>query len=353
MIVLTVVGARPQFVKAVMVSRALRKSHREILLHTGQHYDDGMSAQFFRELNLAEPDYHLGVGSGSHAEQTGQMLVGIEAAITHEKPDLVLVYGDTNSTLAGALAAAKTEVPVAHVEAGCRSHDRSMPEEINRVVTDHLSSLLFCPTERTVANLEREGITSGVHYVGDVMFDLLLEQLPKAEAQSGILQALGLTPGGYLVVTIHRAANTDQAERLAGILEVLEALEEPVIFPVHPRTRKAIAGLRFSPNPLVRLIDPVGYLDMLILIRRARLVLTDSGGIQKEAFFLGTPCLTFRETTEWAETVEAGWNKLVGLHRETVLSEVRSWKPRGMPPDGLFGDGRAAERIAEILGKWE
>lgn len=353
MVVLTIVGARPQFVKAAMVSRALRRVHREILLHTGQHYDDGMSALFFRELDLAEPDHHLGVGSGSHSEQTGHMLMGIEAAIMREKPDLVLVYGDTNSTLAGALAAAKTGVPVAHVEAGCRSYDRSMPEEINRVVTDHLSSLLFCPTVRTVDNLAREGITAGVHQVGDVMLDLLLEQLPEAEARSRVLQALGLAPGAYLIATIHRAANTDQLDRLAAIVEALEALDEPVIFPVHPRTRKALGSFHRLPPPPVHLIDPVGYLDMLGLIRNARMVLTDSGGVQKEAFFLGTPCLTLRETTEWMETVEAGWNRLVGVDRKAILSAAKSWKPVGVPPNGLFGDGRAGERIVEILGCWK
>lgn len=336
-----------------MVSRALRKAHREIFLHTGQHYDDGMSALFFRELDLPEPDHYLGVGSGSHAGQTGQMLVGIEAAIIQEKPDLVLVYGDTNSTLAGALAAAKTGIPVAHVEAGCRSYDRSMPEEINRVVTDHLSSFLFCPTARTVANLAKEGITAGVHMVGDVMFDTFLAQFPKAEARSQVLQVLGLTPGTYLVATIHRAANTDRPDRLAVILEVMEALDEPVVFPVHPRTLRTIAGLQRPSNPLVRLIEPVGYLDMLILMRHARMILTDSGGVQKEAFFLGTPCLTLRETTEWAEIVEAGWNQLVGVDREAILNAIHSRKPTGVPPDGLFGDGRAAERIAEILGRWK
>lgn len=351
MVVLTVVGARPQFVKAAIVSRALRRSHREILLHTGQHYDEKMSALFFRELCLPDPDYHLGVGSGSHGEQTGQMLVGIESAIVQENPDLVLIYGDTNSTLAGALAAAKLNVPIGHVEAGCRSYDRSMPEEVNRVVTDHLSTLLFCPTARTVDNLAREGITVGVHQVGDVMLDLLSEQLPEVESRSKALQAFNLTPGGFLVATIHRAANTDQPDRLAAILKVMEVLEETVVFPVHPRTRKAIEGLGRPLNPLVRLIEPVGYVDMMVLIRNARMVLTDSGGVQKEAFFLATPCLTLRETTEWVETVEAGWNRLVGVDRDSILNALHSWKPTGMPPDEFLGNGQAAERIVEILGR--
>lgn len=348
MLVLTVVGARPQFVKAAVVSRALRRSHREVLLHTGQHYDDAMSDLFFRELGLPAPDLHLGVGSGTHAEQTGRMLPGIEAAVRDHHPDVVLVYGDTNSTLAGALAAAKLGVAVAHVEAGCRSGDRAMPEEVNRVVADHLSRVLFCPTRVTVENLAREGITAGVHLVGDVMLDLCRERLPEAERRSTLLGDLGLEPGGYLVATIHRAANTDDPSRLAALVVALGSLEEPVVFPVHPRTRAALGGAALAPN--VRAIEPVGHLDMLVLLRHARMVLTDSGGVQKEAFFLGTPCLTLREVTEWPETVEAGWNRLVGPDAEAIRSAVASWKPKGMPPDGLFGDGRAAERIAVLLG---
>jgi len=350
MVILTVVGTRPQFVKAAVVSRALRKCHREILVHTGQHYDEEMSALFFRELDLPEPDHRLGVGSGSHAEQTGQMLMGVETVMVQEKPDLVLVYGDTNSTLAGALAAAKLCIPLAHVESGCRSYDRGMPEEINRVVTDHLSSLLFCPTARAVTNLAKEGITENVHQVGDVMLDLLLEQRPNAASSSKILEALGLAPGTYLVVTIHRAHNTDRPDRMAAILEALNTLGEPVVFPVHPRTRRVVVQLHHRVNPFVQLIDPVGYLDMLMLMSHARMVLTDSGGVQREAFFLGIPCLTLRETTEWGETIDAGWNLLVGLDRDAILRAVRSWRPAGAPPTRLFGDGRAAERIAAVLG---
>ena len=347
MLVLTVVGARPQFVKAAVVSRALRRSHREILLHTGQHYDDAMSDLFFRELGLPAPDLHLGVGSGTHAEQTGRMLPGIEAAVREHRPDVVLVYGDTNSTLAGALAAAKLGVAIAHVEAGCRSGDRAMPEEVNRVVADHLSRVLFCPTRVTVENLAREGITAGVHLVGDVMLDLCRERLPEAERRSTVLADLGLEPGGYLVATIHRAGNTVDSERLAALVAALDTLEEPVVFPVHPRTRAALGGVALAPN--VRAIEPVGYLDMLVLLRYARMVLTDSGGVQREAFFVGTPCLTLREVTEWPETVEAGWNRLVGADAEAIRSAVASWKPAGVPPEGLFGDGRAGERIARLL----
>lgn len=347
MVVLTVVGTRPQFVKAAAVSRALRRSHREILLHTGQHYDDAMSALFFRELGLPAPDHHLGVGSGTHAEQTGRMLPGIEAVAREHRPDLVLVYGDTNSALAGALAAATLGVPVAHVEAGCRSGDRTMPEELNRVVIDHLSQLLFCPTARTVANLAGEGLASGVHLAGDVMLDLCRERLPEAEARAGRLVALGVEPGGYLVATIHRAGNTDDPARLAALVRALGALEEPVVFPVHPRTRQTLDPRSLAPN--VRPIDPVGYVDMLALLRHARMVLTDSGGLQKEAFFTGTPCVTLRETTEWPETVDAGWNRLVGTDAEAIRAAVASWKPAGVRPDGLFGDGRASERIARLL----
>lgn len=349
MLVLTVVGARPQFVKAAVVSRALRRSHREVLLHTGQHYDDAMSDLFFRELRLPAPDLHLGVGSGTHAEQTGRMLPGIEAAVREHHPDVVLVYGDTNSTLAGALAAAKLGVPVAHVEAGCRSGDRAMPEEVNRVVADHLSRFLFCPTRVTVENLAREGITAGVHLVGDVMLDLCRQRLPEAERRSTLLGDLGLEPGGYLVATIHRAANTDDPSRLAALVAALGSLEEPVVFPVHPRTRLALSGTALASN--VRAVDPVGYLDMLVLVRHARMLVTDSGGLQKEAFFLGTACVTVRETTEWPETVESGWNRLVGTDFDTVPTVVASWKPRGIPPADVFGDGHAGERIAALLGE--
>jgi UDP-N-acetylglucosamine 2-epimerase len=348
--ILSIVGARPQFIKAAAVSRAVRKRHHEVIVHTGQHYDDGMSALFFRELGLPEPDHHLGVGSGSHGEQTGHMLIALERVIAEQKADLVMVYGDTNSTLAGALAAAKAGIPVAHVEAGCRSYDRTMPEEINRVAADHLSSRLFCPTARAVENLAREGITAGVDNVGDVMLDLLREQLPEAERRSKIVESLKLAPSRYLVVTVHRAANTDQPDRLSAILGALESLEEPVVFPVHPRTRKAVTSLGRVPGPSIRMIEPVGYHDMMILVRHARMVLTDSGGIQKEAFFLGTPCVTLRETTEWAETVEAGWNRLVGVDRDALIDTVRTWKPAGVPPSGMFGDGHASQRIAEILG---
>ena len=331
-----------------MVSRALRRSHDEVLLHTGQHYDDAMSARFFAELGLPAPEVDLQVGPGTPAEQTARMLVGIEAAVRAHRPTVVLVYGDTNSTLAGALAAARLGVPVAHVEAGCRSGDRTMPEEVNRVVTDHLSRSLFCPTSRTVANLAREGMVTGVHLVGDVMLDLCRERVAEAAGRP-VLADLGLRPGAYLVATIHRAANTDDRARLWALVDALGSLAEPVVFPMHPRTRAALDPLSLPSN--VRGLDPLGYLDMLALVRHARMVLTDSGGLQREAFFVGTPCLTLRESTEWPETVEAGWNLLVGADADAIRRAAASWRPAGVPPDGLFGGGDAAAAIVAALEK--
>ncbi len=346
--IVSIVGARPQFIKAAVVSRVLRERHLEVLLHTGQHYDDEMSGVFFRELGLPRPDINLGVGSGSHARQTGEMLIGIERVLLQERPAGVLVYGDTNSTLAGALAAAKLNLPVAHVEAGLRSFNRAMPEEINRIVADRLSALLFCPTRTAVENLAREGITAGVHQVGDVMYDALLHTLPIAERTSSILEALGLTPGTYLLTTIHRAGNTDEPANLSAILAALGATGEPILFPVHPRTRQALTRWNISPAQNVRLIEPVGYLDMLVLEKNARLILTDSGGVQKEAYWLGIPCLTLREETEWVETVEAGWNVLVGTSVERLVAAVHSFHPPGEQP-ALFGHGQAGQEIIRLL----
>ena len=346
--VVSIVGARPQFIKAAAVSRVLRREHKEVLLHTGQHYDDLMSDVFFRELDLPPPDVNLGVGSASHGRQTGEMLIGIERVLLEERPDRVLVYGDTNSTLAGALAAAKLQIPLAHVEAGLRSFNRAMPEEVNRVVADRLSDLLFCPTRTAVENLAREGITAGVHWVGDVMYDLLLQSLPIAERRSDILRRLGLVPGAYLLATVHRAGNTDVRENLSAILAGLNAVGETVVFPLHPRTRRALAQWGISPAENVLLVEPVGYLDMLVLEKHARLILTDSGGVQKEAYWLGIPCLTLREETEWVETVEAGWNVLVGASPKRIVEAVHTFRPQGERP-ALFGDGRAGEKIVELL----
>jgi UDP-GlcNAc3NAcA epimerase len=351
--VVTIIGARPQFIKAAPVSRALRQVAHEILVHTGQHYDHEMSAIFFQELGIPEPDYHLGVGSGSHGWQTGQMLIRIEEVLLAERSDWVMVYGDTNSTVAGALAAVKLHIPVAHVEAGLRSFNRIMPEEHNRVLTDHVADLLFCPTQTAVNNLAREGIARGVHLVGDVMYDAVLHNATLAQERSDVLARLGLKPGSYALVTIHRPGNTDDPTRLSAILAALKEIgaDGPVVFPIHPRTRQRIAEYGLDPRantPYPGYIDPVGYLDMLVLERHARLILTDSGGVQKEAFFFAVPCLTLREETEWVETVEAGWNRLVGADPAAIVRAAREFRPVGSPPP-LLGDGRAAERIAALL----
>ncbi|MGB9919726.1 MAG: non-hydrolyzing UDP-N-acetylglucosamine 2-epimerase [Moorellales bacterium] len=361
--VVDIVGARPQFVKLAPVLKALERHNREhpdraiqeVLVHTGQHYDYEMSQVFFDELDLKAPDYHLGVGSGSHAHQTGEMLKRIEEVLIKEGPNLVVVYGDTNSTLAGALAAAKLGIPVAHVEAGLRSFNREMPEEINRVLADHLSALLFCPTRTAVENLRREGIIRGVHLVGDVMYDALIRYADLAERKSSIMGELGLTPGAYALATVHRAESTDRPERLEGIFRGLAALARDgltVVVPLHPRTRKALSSLDANTDGLTRdlmLLEPVSYLDMLVLEKNARLILTDSGGVQKEAFFFRVPCLTLREETEWVETVETGWNTLVGWDPQRIACAAYQARP-GVQAAAPYGDGRAAERIVEVLG---
>lgn len=345
--VLTIVGARPQFVKAAVVSRALRGRHTEILVHTGQHYDRNMSDVFFEDLDLPAPARHLGIGSGAHGEQTGRMLIAIEATLFEEKPDLVLLYGDTNSTLAGALAAAKLHVPIAHVEAGCRSYDRRMAEEMNRVLTDHLATWLLCPTRTAAGNLEREGLREGIHVVGDVMLDLCRERLPAAEQSSTLRARLGLGERDYVVATIHRAENTDDPQRLGMLIDALGHLENAVLFPVHPRTRAALAGIGMPSN--VRAIDPLGYLDMLAVVRHARAVVTDSGGLQKEACFLETPCVTVRPSTEWPETIATGWNVCVEGGAAAIASAVRAARPPAASTTDVFGDGDAAARIVACL----
>ena len=355
--IVDIVGARPQFIKVGPVLRAIAEHNRhhpdrpieEVLVHTGQHYDDEMSRVFFEELELKEPDYHLGVGSGSHGYQTGEMLRRIEDVLLKEEPDWVVVYGDTNSTLAGALAAAKLHIPVAHVEAGLRSFNKRMPEEINRVLTDHVSDLLFCPTETAVEKLRREGITEGVHLVGDVMYDSVLYNAELAERKSDILNRLNLKPKEYALATIHRAENTDNPERLRSIFQALEevAKEMPVIVPLHPRTRKRLSELRVNPE-VGSVLPPVSYLEMLLLEKHAKVILTDSGGVQKEAFFFRVPCVTLREETEWVETVEAGWNTLAGCDPKLIVQAARTAKPaeERISP---YGEGQAAERIVEVL----
>jgi UDP-GlcNAc3NAcA epimerase len=342
---LTVVGARPQFVKAAPLSRELRKNHQEVLVHTGQHYDQGMSAVFFTELEIAEPDHNLGIGSGPHGSQTGAMLAALEEVMLSERPDAVIVYGDTNSTLAGALAAVKLNLPVAHVEAGLRSFNRRMPEEINRLVSDHVATWLFAPSQGAADQLEAEGITNGVHVVGDIMIDALRIHSPRA----ALPLSLGVTPGKYALATVHRAENTDDPERLQAILRGLGALELPVILPLHPRTRKMLAEFGLTIASSIRLVEPVGYLEMLALEASAAMILTDSGGVQKEAYHFGVPCLTLRDETEWTETLELGWNRLCGADADRIAAAARQLPARQTPRPALYGDGHAAERIVEAL----
>lgn len=344
--VLTIVGARPQFVKLAPLSRALRVHVREVVVHTGQHYDREMSASFFRELRLPKPHAHLGIGSGSHGHMTGRMLEALEATMCREEPQAVIVLGDTNSTLAGALAAVKLGIPVAHVEAGLRSFDLAMPEEVNRRVTDHVSQLLFCPTATAVDNLRREGITRGVHKVGDVMMDAVIQNV-------AILPRSRHTPAFYLA-TLHRPHNVDDAGRLARIIEALESLPRPVLLPLHPRTRLRMEQAGLQPDRTVRILPPQGHLAMLRLLRDAEAVLTDSGGVQKEAFLLGTPCVTLRETTEWVETLEHGANRLTGADPRRIrraIQEIEQRRPRWRP-SRVFGDGKASERIARTMARF-
>ncbi len=361
--ILTVVGARPQFIKAAMVSRAIARRRAagapplapaEILVHTGQHYDGNMSQVFFDQLRIPEPQFNLGLGSGRHGEMTGKMLAGIETLLLQEEPDWVLVYGDTNSTLAGALAAAKLHIPVAHVEAGLRSFNRQMPEEVNRVLTDHAARLLLCPTRTAVENLRREGITRGVYPVGDVMYDAAVTFGALAEQQSTILAALGVAPAAYFLATVHRAENTDDPHRLRGILNAFARIatpDMPVVLPLHPRTRGSIGRLGLDPilarNPQVRVIPPVSFLDMVMLEKHARSILTDSGGVQKEAYFHGVPCVTLRDETEWVETVAAGWNTVAGTDEEAIVQAVARSRPGAKIEE--YGTGAAAEAVLDRL----
>jgi UDP-GlcNAc3NAcA epimerase len=349
--IVTIVGNRPQFVKAAAVSRLLRERHEELLVHTGQHYDDELSKVFFEELGIPAPDRELGAGSGSNSEQTARILAALAPVLDELRPGLALVYGDTNSTLAGALAAAQADIPVGHVEAGMRSFDRSMPEELNRVLTDHASDLLLCSTQTAMDNLDREGVHGQAHLVGDVMADVSLAFREIAAERSAILGELGLEPGTYFAVTAHRAGNVDDPARLERLVALLEALPQPVVFPVHPRTRARLeaAGLLDRLDG-VTLVPPLGYLDFLELARHARAILTDSGGVQKEAYLLGVPCVTLRDTTEWVETVDAGWNVLVDLDREAALAALERTPPPERPE--LYGGGRAAERVRDAVSAY-
>jgi len=348
--IISIVGARPQFIKCAPVSVELRKEHEEILVHTGQHYDPNLSDIFFKDLRIPPPKYHLGVGSYSHGKQTSAILEKAENVLVKEVPDLVLVYGDTNSTLAGSLAAAKLHIPVAHIEAGLRSFDRMMPEEVNRVVTDHLSSLLLCPTQTAIQNLANEGITKGVTLVGDVMVDALRYNIASTEKKSRILTRLNLKKNDYYVATIHRPGNTDNQQNLTSIIEALGELEKTVVFPVHPRTRKYLGkyGLWDSLPGNMRAIDPLGYIDMLNLMKHAKKIITDSGGIQKEAYILGIPCITIRRNTEWIETLTGGWNVLVDAEKCAILGAVLA-DVRTNADNTVFGAGDAAVRIARVI----
>lgn len=348
--VVSIVGARPQFIKAFAVSRELRLDHEEVLVHTGQHYDENMSEVFFEELGMPEPDYNLGVGSDTHGRQTAAMLDGIEGVIDDEEPDVVLLYGDTNSTLAGAIAAAKMNPPVAHVEAGLRSYNREMPEETNRVLSDHASDLLFAPSESAVETLAEEGLTDGVHFVGDVMYDAILWAREATIENTEVLDRLDLQVGDFVLATIHRANNTDNPEDLEAIIKGLASVSQPVLLPVHPRTEKRLREYKLWERATsgLEIIDPVGYLDFIRLLDASAQVATDSGGVQKEAFYLDTPCVTIREETEWVETVESGWNHLVPADEVRIRSQLEDID---QPDSNLraYGDGTAAKRILNIL----
>jgi UDP-N-acetylglucosamine 2-epimerase len=348
--ILTVAGTRPQLVKVAPVSRELRKYVNEVLVNTGQHYDYNMAGVFFDELHMPKPDYDLGIGSSSHGKQTGEMLKKIEEVIFREKPDAVLVYGDTNSTLAGALASSKLHIPLIHVEAGLRSYNKRMPEEINRVLTDHVSNILYAPTEKAIENLRKESIVENVFNVGDVMYDAFLYNSVLAEKKFS-LEKFGLEPKKYLLATIHRAENTDSRERLSAIFESLAQLKDSVFFPLHPRTKHKLEqyGLieMVQKADHIKVVEPVSYLEMLLLEKYAKAIVTDSGGVQKEAYFAKVPCLTLRNETEWVETVEVGCNRLVDLLEEDLAKVISQFQPTNFSVP-LYGDGKASEKIAKI-----
>jgi UDP-GlcNAc3NAcA epimerase len=346
---LSIVGARPQFIKAGPLSLELRKRHTEVLVHTGQHYDREMSDVFFEELVIPKPDYHLGIGSSSHGTQTGEMLARIEGVLEAQEPDAVIVYGDTNSTLAGALAAAKLHVPVAHVEAGLRSFNRAMPEEINRVIADHVSSWLFAPSDSARDQLAREGIEQGVHVVGDIMMDALRYYTSRPKDDSPAVAEIGLSPGEYYLATVHRAENTDEPTRLRAIISALGQLDKSVVMPLHPRTRKRLQDIQLEVGSSIRVIEPQSYLRMLELQRGAVCILTDSGGVQKEAYYLGVPCVTLRDETEWTETLDTGWNVLAGADQDRILQAIQRHAQGHGPRPELYGDGYSSQRIVAIL----
>lgn len=362
--IITVLGARPQFIKAALVSKELRKEHQEIIVHTGQHYNHELSDIFFNEMNIPQPDYNLGIGSDTHARQTGQMMIELESLFFKEKPDVILVYGDTNSTLAAAIAAVKLHIPVAHVEAGPRMYDKKIPEEVNRVITDHISSILFAPTPTCLNNLHQEGLTKGVYLTGDVMLDCFLYFSKEAEKRTRILNELGIKQGSYLLATVHRASNTDSKTNLQEICKAFIELAKEIelVFPVHPRTEKYLKqyGLYqiLADTPNIHLIKPVGYLEMLILTKNAKKILTDSGGLQKEAYFAKVPCITLDTVSAWPETVEDGWNVVVGkqgistrINMNGIIQAVQSFIPKEKQ-NNIFGNGKAVENICQVLASY-
>lgn len=356
--IISVVGTRPQFIKAAVMTRAIaaynknsecREKFFHIIVHTGQHYDDNMSKIFFHQLNIPQPAYNLGVGSGSHGTQTGKMLMNIEKVLLKEKADLVLTYGDTNSALAGALAAAKMSIPIAHIEAGLRSYNREMPEEINRILIDHISRFCFCPTHSAVENLKKEGILKGVYNTGDVMYEAVKSYIKIAENKSDILFKLNLKPKKYYLMTIHRQSNTDNRNNLKDIVRAIYELDLPVIFPIHPRTKKNL--IETTPQIKKRnivIINPVSYFDMLVLEKNSKVILTDSGGVQKEAYFFAVPCITLRDETEWVETVEEGWNIVVGTNKEKIIASTLNFNPPKKQKK-IFGNAQAGNKIVKII----
>lgn len=351
--IISIVGARPQFIKCAPLSKELRKDHEEMIIHTGQHYNEEMSALFFHELKIPEPDINLGIGSGTHGFQTGKMIIELEEIILLEEPDLVLVYGDTNSTLAGAIAASKIKRNIAHVEAGLRSFDRSMPEEINRIVTDHLSQILLCPSQNAITNLKNEGIRKNVHDVGDLMAEAMYTNLKIADNESSILKDLGLIEKEYIVATVHRASNTDKLENLKNIMMALSESRYKVIVPLHPRTKKTLKSynLLSKLNEKITFISPLGYFDMLKLMSNSKKIITDSGGIQKEAYILDVPCITLRENTEWMETVEAGKNILVGANHKKISNAIELFEGKRGNTE-IYGKGDASKKICTAIKKY-
>lgn len=358
--IVTIIGARPQFIKAALISgnirnnRDYRKRIKEVLVNTGQHYDYNMSKSFFNELDIPRPAYDLNVGSAPHVAQVAAMMLGIDGILKKEKPDAVLVYGDTNSTLAGALTAARSKIPVYHVEAGLRSYDKSMPEETNRVLTDHVSSILFCPTRQAVENLEKENIREGVYNVGDIMYELAIDMSKTASKRSGIMKRLGLKKKGYILATIHRESNTDIKSNLSSIAAALRRIDTDIVFPVHPRTKKMLKAFgllkKLETGKRIKIIPPVGYLDMICLENNARKIITDSGGVQKEAFFFRVPCITLRENSEWTETLNNGWNRLVGTDAGKIVAAAQKKYALG-PHPAYYGNGSTSDKIINIIIK--